>query len=309
MKLTNLLMGILIMGALMFSPTDWVAANEVSTEPSYDSIEYLYDRFHLFADRVELRFEGDELQATAWQAEINLWNTLGHDTSEVQAALDLFEASIPAGRAILADGIAILEADNNGFDENGEVTDQIAARQTLRSAYPLLLSADRSSRDAQYAYRDVLIDWRVETFELTGENVSEINMERLELLYDQSVVFAESLQNRIDGAYERADAWESQIDRYEEQGHDVSLLRAELDLYRAAIPAAQESLDAANALLADAAGFDENGEVIDPIAARDSLREIYPLLQATDRGLRDAKNAYQDALFNWRVENIISDAE
>ncbi|NDJ51823.1 MAG: hypothetical protein GYB68_01915 [Chloroflexi bacterium] len=308
-RISVLLLSILALGALIFSPATPVAADESSTEASFDNIEYVYDRFLLFADGVQLRLDGDVAQAEFWQSEIDLWTALDHDTTELQAALDIFVASIPEGQALLDQGLEVMTAEDNGFDETGEVTDLLTARLTLRQAYPLLLGADRSSRDAQYAYRDILLDWRVETFELTGENVSDFNIERLELLLQESLLYADGVALRIPQAEERAEGWEAQIDGYEEQGFDVASLREALAAYEAAIPTTQSDLDAANVILTDPAGYDENGAVVDPLVARDTLREAYPLLQAADRGLRDAKFAYEDALLNWRVENLIEDAE
>jgi len=97
---------------------------------------------------------------TRVQILIDRANSKGWDTSSVQAALDAFNAVIPAARAAHLPGAAII-ASHVGFDSNGKVTDRAAAIDTTKSLVQVLKNTrtamngtGRSLREAVKTFRD-----------------------------------------------------------------------------------------------------------------------------------------------------------
>jgi hypothetical protein len=87
--------------------------------------------------RTAFQLQGNRLNRaddiiTRAQSLIDKANQKGWDTSAVQAALDAFQAVIPAAQAAHDPGITII-ADHKGFDANGKVTDHVVALETVQS--------------------------------------------------------------------------------------------------------------------------------------------------------------------------------
>ncbi len=78
------------------------------------------------------------IQARLDQAEDKGWNT-----SAAQAALDSFEAALPAARAAHAPGAAVI-ARHAGFDPSGRVTDRAAALETVEALRQVIGEARRA---------------------------------------------------------------------------------------------------------------------------------------------------------------------
>jgi len=85
----------------------------------------------------------------------------GQDVSQLQAALDAFQAALAEAQEYHQEAEAILEV-HSGFDENGKVTNREQAVETLRQAGRSLQDARRALKDGTIELRRAVRDWRRE---------------------------------------------------------------------------------------------------------------------------------------------------
>jgi hypothetical protein len=126
---------------------------------------------------------------------------------------------------------------------------------------------------------------------------------RLEYALQRHKLHLQNQQLRIDFAHEAADQAQRWIDFLKGQGKDTSALEAALAEYERQLDAAQASWDRANSILTTAAGFDSNGQVTDPVQARETLMDANDAMIQTHRILVDAARAFHRAVFNYRTAN------
>jgi len=83
----------------------------------------------------------------------------GKDTSALEAALAAFNQQVAAAQGEHDNAASILSA-HAGFDENGQVTNREAARETVKSAHEALANARKTLWQAERDLRKALKDWR-----------------------------------------------------------------------------------------------------------------------------------------------------
>jgi len=83
----------------------------------------------------------------------------GKDTSALEAALAAFNQQVAAAQGKHDNAASILSA-HAGFDENGQVTNREAARETVKSAHEALANARKTLWQAERDLRKALKDWR-----------------------------------------------------------------------------------------------------------------------------------------------------
>jgi hypothetical protein len=123
--------------------------------------------------RLETRFQKEQIWDTTQGKRIDLTNTLigraqgvidrfkarGVDVAALQTALDNFKISTTSASAIHAKAGEILST-HAGFDANGKVIDQTAARATVQSAGESLQEARQTLNDAIPALRQEIRTFR-----------------------------------------------------------------------------------------------------------------------------------------------------
>jgi hypothetical protein len=123
--------------------------------------------------RLEQRYQQEQTTFTAQGKRIDLTNTLigraqgiidrfkvkGVDVTALQTALDNFKTSVASAGAIHAKAGDILSA-HAGFDANGKVTDQTAARTTLQSAGESIQQARQTLNTAGSDLRQAIRTFR-----------------------------------------------------------------------------------------------------------------------------------------------------
>lgn len=96
------------------------------------------------------------------------------------------------------------------------------------------------------------------------------------------------------------DKLQTAIDKAKGRGLDVAELETALSAYRPALARAQADHDAAAALLAAHTGFDANGKVLDPQAARQTLVDARKSLNDAHITLTQAVANLRAAVNDWR---------
>ena len=115
------------------------------------------------------------------------------------------------------------------------------------------------------------------------------------------MVRAEAVQARIDTTTALADIAEEFIADEQAKGFDTTKLEAALAAVRTQIDQAQTLQSTAARILADKAGFDANGQVVDPQQARQTLQTAHRTLQNADQTLRRARQDFRQAVQDYRL--------
>lgn len=128
----------------------------------------------------------------------------------------------------------------------------------------------------------------------------ERDYSRLKYALDLALIRVDALQDQIDYILRGADVAEEFILDEQAAGHDTSELEMALDELQAKAGEAQALHDEAAQILDQKAGFDENGEVVDPQIARDTLQEAHRTLRDANQTLRQARQDFRQAMRDYR---------
>ncbi|MEW5958382.1 MAG: hypothetical protein AB1801_11690 [Chloroflexota bacterium] len=131
---------------------------------------------------------------------------------------------------------------------------------------------------------------------------------RLEYGLKLAQIRVDALQDIIDTANRTADLAEEFIQDEQAAGHDTSALEAALTELRAKIDEAQTLRDEAAQILDEKAGFDEDGKVVDPQQARDTLENAHRKMQDATQTLRIARQDFRQAMRDYRQSRRDSDS-
>lgn len=121
---------------------------------------------------------------------------------------------------------------------------------------------------------------------------------RLETAYARLQEFNKKQAERLANSDEFIARIQARIARLKERGVDTSSVEAALVNFQTQLPIAQAAHDSAAVTLSTHAGFDDNGKVTDPIAARETVRSAAADLNTCRQTLKDAAQAIFDAFKN-----------
>jgi hypothetical protein len=123
---------------------------------------------------------------------------------------------------------------------------------------------------------------------------------RLEYALKLALMRVDALQDRIDNISGLADLAAEFIADEQEAGHDTTALEEALDAFRAGIAEAQNFHDEAAQILDEKAGFDEEGKVVEPEQARDTLKAAHQSMLDSVTTLRRARQDLRQALHRYK---------
>lgn len=165
-KLGSVALVVVVLGGVLFAgaaPT--LAAGEGAPPPQEEvdeggapRLEFAYLRLQHVAEVQDLRLGQAAEVVDFVQGWIDELAASGEDVTELQAALDTFEAALAEAQGHYEAAKAVLD-EHAGFDESGQVTDREAARETLREAGRSLDDARRALSDGATQLRRAIRDW------------------------------------------------------------------------------------------------------------------------------------------------------
>jgi hypothetical protein len=116
----------------------------------------------------------------------------------------------------------------------------------------------------------------------------------------RALLQVDALQDYIDFAQANTEVIKEFIQDEQDKGFDTSVLEAALDELQTKIGEAQTLHAAAAQTLDEKAGFDENGEVVEPQQARDTLENARRSMQDARQTLHLAQQDFRQALRDYR---------
>ena len=108
------------------------------------------------------------------------------------------------------------------------------------------------------------------------------------------------LQDHLDNAGDAAVILQQLIDDEQADGHDTSILEAALGAFESSRDTAQNFRDTAAQILNDKAGFDDNGKVVDPQAARDTIKSARETMNEARKTMHEARKDLREAMREYR---------
>ena len=128
--------------------------------PATDArLETGWARMHVTYSRLGRVFDGADARIARVEKYIDTLNGQGVDTTELQAALDAFEAALKAAHPLYESAKGILNS-HQGFDDAGQVTDHDKAVQTVQDMGEKLKSIKEAMDGTGRALREVVQEYR-----------------------------------------------------------------------------------------------------------------------------------------------------
>jgi hypothetical protein len=130
----------------------------------------------------------------------------------------------------------------------------------------------------------------------------QLSNERLERVWARQLRIYERMGRHFDRADAFVERIQNLIDRAEENGKDASAVQVALDAFEAALKDAHPIYESINGLINSHQGFDDDGQVADPEAAKETVQamrgkfqEIREAMNGTGRALHEAIKASREA--------------
>lgn len=93
------------------------------------------------------------------------------------------------------------------------------------------------------------------------------------------------------------------IDRASANGKDTSALAAALKAFKASEAEARTKLQSAQGLIQAHNGFGADGKVVNPVEAKETVKNVHDLLQTARKTVTQAAKIFRDAVKDWRAAN------
>jgi hypothetical protein len=153
-------------GALLVSVAPALAAgdeappgqNGIDERPT-TRLEFAYLRLQHAAQGLALHLDHAGEVADFIEAWIQTLGDEGQDVSELEAALEEFEAALAEALGFYQQAADVLN-EHAGFDENGKVIDRQQAAETVRAAGRSLRDGRRALKEGVIDLRRAVRDWR-----------------------------------------------------------------------------------------------------------------------------------------------------
>lgn len=123
---------------------------------------------------------------------------------------------------------------------------------------------------------------------------------RLELALQAAELRLDALQDRLENSQNAADLLEAFIADEQARGFDTSILEDALAAFRAELDVAQGFADDAAQIIAEKAGFDSDGNVVDNELARQTIESANQSIRDGSETLRQAREDLREARREYR---------
>jgi len=219
----------------------------------------------------------------------------GVDVTTLQAAVSAFQSQLATAQASDATAASILSS-HNGFDSNGNVTDPTAARQTVLDARTALKDCQTTLKGALGDLQAAVKTWR----EATKDQLQDQGLQKA---YQSEQKMLGTQQTNLGKASDLVTKVQDLITKANAKGLDTSTLESALTAYQSQLSKAQSSNGTAASLLFAHSGFDGSGNVTDPAAASQTVKDTAQALKDCHTTLTQAVHDLQEAVKSWRSAN------
>lgn len=264
-------------------------------------LEVAWARLQAGHDRAAVMFQFAHQRKADVQKLIDQAKSSGKDVGALQSALDGLEGAVEQAQPIFDSTTAMFSA-HPGFDSTGRVSDPATALQTVTD----LAAKDKQIQGivtpAQQAFQQALQAFR-QSGGLSSNTTAGSDM-KIELAWARLEADHSRLQALFDFADQRmADALQL-IDAAKARGKDVTSIQTALNTLDAAIKRARPTFEGTNGMIASHPGFDSSGNVTDATQALQTVKALGRSYQQIGSILKPAEQAFQQALQQFRQQNV-----
>jgi hypothetical protein len=219
----------------------------------------------------------------------------GLDTSALSSTLATFQAEIATASSSNVTAASILSA-HNGFDGSGNVTDPVAAHQTVQDARQNLMDAHTRLVQAAADLHTAVRAWE----EANKDKFQDQNLQKGLQNEQKALTFQQANLGRTNNIVTNV---QELISKAQTKGLDTSALSTALATFQAEIATASSSDATAAGILGAHDGFDGSGNVTDQAAAAQTVKDAHQSLTDARTMLIQAVNDLQKAVNQWRQTN------
>lgn len=229
------------------------------------------------------------------QAMITKANTAGEDTTALVAALAIYESQVATAENSHTTASSILAA-HTGFDDNGNITNPVAAELTVDDSHQSLNICHEVLLQAGNDLSKALNDWR------KIEKIKDIKaLLKKDYQIEQNWLIKQ--QDNLNKTAAVVTNVQNLIDKANGKGKNTTALVNALATFQSQIATSQSSHDTAASILSTHSGFDANGNVIDRDAARLTVKSARQSLSDAHALLWQAAHDLHQAVKEWRENN------
>lgn len=222
------------------------------------------------------------------------------DTTAISAALTTFQSQISAAQSS-HDSAASLLSTHNGFDDSGNVTDAVAAAQTVAQAGQALLNAHTILVQSSRGLLNALKAWEKANNILT-------KIDGLQVAYANEQAWLNGQETNLGKADTAATDVQNLITEAQADGLNTEALASALAAFQTKQINAQNLHATADAILSTHDGFDSNGKVTDATAAAATVKTAGDALMGAHNELASSSTKLMVSLDKWKLKNHITSA-
>ncbi len=288
---------LVILGSVFTVPTS-VAFAATPTPPSNAALTKAFqnDQNWLNVQQTNLGKANDVV--TDIQNLITAAQSQGISTTAISTALATFQSQLSTAKSAHITAATVISA-ANGFDSNDNVTNAVAAAQTVHDATQALTDAHvvlvQSTQDIFVALK---------SWEKSNQLLTQI--EALEIAYANEQAWLTAQQNNLTKASTVVTNVQNLISVAQSNSLNTTGLSSALTVFQSQLTTAQSSDTTAANLLSTHNGFDNNGNVTGTAAAVLTVNESKQSLMTAHNVLVQSSNNLMRAMNLWRAQNHIA---
>ena len=288
---------LVVLGSVFSVPTGVVFA-ATPTPPSNAALTkaFQHDQSWLNVQQTNLGKANDVV--TAIQNLITEAQSQGINTAAISTALATFQSQLSTANSSHTTAANVISA-ANGFDSNDNVTNAVAAAQTVHDATQALSDAHvvlvQSTKDVFVA---------VKAWEKSNQLLKQID--DLEVAYANEQDWLTAQQNNLGKANTVVTNVQNLISVAQSNSLSTTVLSNALTVFQSQLSTAQSSDTTAANVLSTHNGFDNSGNVTSIPAAVLTVTESKQSLLTAHNMLVQSSNDLMHAMNLWRVQNHIT---
>jgi len=297
-KCCLLAVGALMILGLVFTVPTSVAFAATPTPPSNAALTkaFQHDQSWLNVQATNLGKANDVV--TDIQNLITEAQSQGISTTAISTALATFQSQLNTAQSSHTTAANVISA-ANGFDSNDQVTDSVAAAQTVHDATQALSDAHAVLVQST---KDLLV--AVKAWEKSNQLLKQID--DLEVAYANEQDWLTAQQNNLGKANTAVTNVQNLISVAQSNSVSTTALSSALGVFQSQLSTAQSSHTTAASVLSAHNGFDGSGDVTNVPAAVLTVNESRQSLLAAHNVLVKSSSDLLHALNLWRIQNHIT---
>ncbi|HVM70245.1 MAG TPA: hypothetical protein VMT91_00695 [Anaerolineales bacterium] len=222
-------------------------------------------------------------------------NSNGLDTSALSSALTTYQTQLSTAQSSLSTAANLLST-HAGFDSSGNVTDPTAATQTIKDVIQALKTASDTLRQAIQNLHQAVRGWE-------AANKGNVQNQGSQMDYQFEQKWLTIQTENSSRANDFIAKVQDLITQAQSKHEDTSALESALTTFQSQLATVETDDNNVSTILTTHAGFDASGNLTDPTAAAQTVKDARQALSNASSTLFQAISDLQKALQTWKATN------